>query len=128
MPKARLEHVNITVADPDATAARLCRMFGGKVRWTGDAAMGGYSVHVGTEDTYLAIYNPGNLNGEVSRRYTQTGGLNHVGLVVDDLDAVSRAVSAEGFVPRDHADYEPGQRFYFTDDTDHVEYEVVSYA
>jgi len=128
MSQARLEHVNITVTDPDNTAARLCRMFGWKVRWTGDAAVGGYSVHVGTDDSYLAIYNPGNLTGKTARRYTLTGGLNHVGVVVKDLDATTQAVVAEGFTPRDHADYKPGRRFYFTDDADHVEYEVVCYA
>ena len=32
---ARLEHVNMTVSDPQATAAMLHRVFGWKTRWEG---------------------------------------------------------------------------------------------
>ena len=59
--------------------------------------------------------------------YTTTGGLNHVGIVVDDLDTAEQRVSAAGYEPHSHADYEPGRRFYFHDD-DGIEFEVVSYA
>ena len=128
MTGARLEHVNITVEDPKDTAERLCRLFGWHIRWQGPSIMGGHSVHVGTEDTYLAVYNPGTLDGTATRRYRDLGGMNHVGVVVDDLDDAAARVTAEGYTPRDHADYEPGRRFYFTDTADGVEYEVVSYA
>jgi len=43
------------------------------------------------------------------------------------LEAVEARVKAEGFVPHNHADYEPGRRFYF-DGPDGIEYEVVSYS
>jgi hypothetical protein len=36
-------------------------------------------------------------------------------------------VTSEGFAPKNHADYEPGRRFYF-DGPDGVEFEVNSYA
>ena len=58
--------------------------------------------------------------------YRTTGGLNHIGVVVDDLGAVEARVKAAGLVPHSHADYEPGRRFYF-DDHDGTEWEVVSY-
>ena len=53
---ARLEHVNITVSDPDRTASLLGTLFDWKVRWSGPAKDGGYTVHVGSDDDYLAIY------------------------------------------------------------------------
>ena len=53
--------------------------------------------------------------------------LNHVGIQVDDLDAVERRVIAAGLVPFSHGDYEPGRRFYFID-WDGIEFEIVSYA
>ena len=56
-----------------------------------------------------------------------TGHMNHVGVVVDDLDAVEAKVKAAGFRTHNHADYEPGRRFYF-DDENGIEFEVVSYA
>jgi len=53
--------------------------------------------------------------------------LNHVGLLVDDLDAAERVVREYGFEPWGHDDYEPGRRFYFFD-WDGIEFEVVSYS
>lgn len=124
----RLEHVNVTVSDPHATAAWLDRVFGWKTRWQGEAINGGYTVHVGGDDTYVALYRPPEaaaVGHEVS--YSTLGGLNHWAVVVEDVDAVEDKVRAEGFTPHAHGDYEPGRRFYF-DDGDGIEIEVVSYA
>jgi len=54
------------------------------------------------------------------------GGLNHIGVVVEDLDAVEAKVLAAGLKTTNHGDYEPGRRFYFHDH-DGIEFEVVSY-
>ncbi|MBV2361234.1 VOC family protein [Thalassococcus sp. CAU 1522] len=123
---ARLEHVNIAVPDPDATASILQTLFGWHIRWSG-ASMQGYSVHVGTDDDYVALYAPGHDMAPPAKRYRHWGGLNHIGVVVDDLDAAEARVKKAGFKPASHADYEPGKRFYF-DGPDGVEYEVVSYS
>ena len=54
---AQLEHVYITVTDPKRTAALLVDIFGWKTRWEGSAMAGaGYTMHVGTDDSYIAIY------------------------------------------------------------------------
>jgi hypothetical protein len=53
--------------------------------------------------------------------------LNHIGVVVEDLNAAEARVIAAGFMPRSHTDYEPGKRFYF-DDHDGIEFEVISYS
>ena len=47
-------------------------------------------------------------------------------MVVDDLDAAERLVLDAGLETFNHADYEPGRRFYFFD-WDGIEFEVVSY-
>jgi hypothetical protein len=52
--------------------------------------------------------------------------LNHIGVVVADLDLVEAQVRKAGFTPQSHADYAPGRRFYFKDH-DEIEYEVVQY-
>lgn len=127
MSKVMLEHVNITVSDPRATADWLERVFGWHVRWEGEAMAGGWTMHVGTDDAYVALYNPGKDIGTPGTSYGTRGGLNHWAVVVDDLDAIEARVKAEGFKPVNHADYEPGRRFYFHDHDD-VEVEVVSYA
>ena len=46
---------------------------------------------------------------------------------VDDLDAAEAVVKAAGLEPFNHADYEPGRRFYFFD-WDGIEFEMVSYS
>ncbi|NKB26261.1 MAG: VOC family protein [Rhodobacteraceae bacterium] len=123
---ARLEHVNYTVTDPHATAAMLDRVFGWKIRWQGDSIHNGTSLHVGPEETYLALYASGSDPAAKPRSYWTLSGLNHVGVVVDDLDATEARVKAEGLETHSHADYEPGRRFYFHD-TDGIEYEAVQY-
>ena len=124
--KTGLEHVNVTVADIDASAALLARLFGWKTRWEGSSIHGGRSVHVGTDDSYVALYQPTHQGPSEHESYFTTGGLNHIGVVVDDLDAAEKRVADEGLIPHSHADYEPGKRFYF-DTPDGIEIEVVSY-
>lgn len=126
MAKAMLEHVNVTVSDPQRTAARLCDLFGWHIRWQGEAKDNGYTVHVGSDDSYVAVYNKGKPIGDGIDSYSTRGGLNHIGIVVDDLDAVEAKVVEAGYAPHSHGDYEPGRRFYFRDD-DNIEIEVVSY-
>lgn len=127
MNSASLEHVNMTVSDPDRTAAMLCELFGWRVRWQGDSMMGGRTVHVGRDDAYLALYSHDKTVRNGSNSYVVRGGLNHIGVTVDDLDEVERRVIAAGYETHNHGDYEPGRRFYFNDHDD-IEFEVVSYG
>lgn len=127
MTRSTLEHVNITVPDAPATAKWLCEAFGWKIRWQGPARNGGLSIHVGSDDVYLAVYMPKQgaapRDGKASGR---AGNLNHVGIVVDDLEGVEEKIKTLGYEPYNHADYEPGRRFYF-DDENGIEFEVVNY-
>lgn len=127
MNDAKLEHTNFTVKDAAATANWMAQVFGWHIRWQGDSIHGGHSIHVGSEDSYLAIYTPKTpADAATDDSYTTIGGLNHLAVVVQDLDAVEAKVKAQGFETHSHADYEPGRRFYFHD-ADHIEYEVVQY-
>ena len=125
----RLEHVNVTVQDPDKTAEMLNILFGWEVRWQGDAIHGGRTVHVGTDADYLALYTgPGGQDQKAAdNSYLTRAGLNHIGVVVEDLDATEARVMAQGYKTHSHADYEPGRRFYFHEENG-IEIEVVSYA
>ncbi len=127
MSQANLEHVNITVSDPQKTAAMLCGIFEWQVRWHGPSQMGGHTYHVGTPEQYLAVYS---YDGKPVTQQTSNGlvrgGLNHVGVLVENLDEIEQKVMAAGFTPFGHENYEPGRRFYFND-ADEIEYEVVSY-
>lgn len=127
MQNSFIEHVNITVSDPQKTAALMCKLFDWHIRWEGTAKDNGYTVHVGTDDHYLAVYSAGSSENPTSRSYLTKGGLNHIGVVVQNLDAAEQRVIDAGYKPHSHGDYEPGRRFYFHDD-DGIEFELVSYA
>ncbi len=122
----RLEHVNITVSDPQRSAAMMETIFGWKIRWQGESIHGGFTIHVGSETDYIAFYKPPNELSKAAESYFHLNGLNHVALVVDDLDAIEAAVIKHGFQTTNHGDYEPGSRFYFKD-SDGIEFEVVCY-
>ncbi len=122
-----LEHINVTVRDSKRTAEILCAIFDWTVRWRGPAIHDGYAHHVGADDHYLALYSPKQPDAGKARDIAKVGRLNHVGVVVDNLEEIERRVIAAGYRPRSHQDYDPGCRFYFFDEDD-IEYEVVSYA
>jgi catechol 2,3-dioxygenase-like lactoylglutathione lyase family enzyme len=123
MPQGRIEHVNLTVTDIERSAGFFEKLLGWRQRWRGAAMNGGETIHVGEETTYLALYT--DRRDHAGQRKGRP--LNHVGLLVDDLDAAEEVVRAHGFEPWGHDDYEPGRRFYFFD-WDGIEFEVVSYA
>lgn len=126
MASARIEHVNLTVSDPERAARLMERIFGWKIRWQGPARDGGRSIHVGSSRDYVALYTG---RGAVysAEDFAKGRPLNHVGVEVEDLDEVEARVIQAGLTPFNHGDYSPGRRFYFLD-PDGIEYEVVSYA
>jgi catechol 2,3-dioxygenase-like lactoylglutathione lyase family enzyme len=126
MASLRLEHVNITVADPDRTSDLLRTLFDWHVRWSGAGPNGGYYVHVGSTDHYVALYNR-DKTAHTTETFSKGRPLNHICIEVDDLDAVEARVISAGLKPFSHADYEPGRRFYFLD-PDGIEFEIVSYT
>jgi catechol 2,3-dioxygenase-like lactoylglutathione lyase family enzyme len=126
MSSPRIEHVNITVADPERTSALMGMLFGWHVRWSGLAQNGGLTIHVGSDDDYVALHSAGKTS-QITEIFGKGRPLNHIGVAVDDLEAIEARVIAAGLKPFSHADYEPGRRFYFLD-PDGIEYEIVSYT
>lgn len=127
MKPALFEHVNVTVSDPKKTAAMLVDLFGWHVRWEGPAKYDGYTVHVGTDDEYIALYALPKQDRPDEESYYRTGAVNHFGILVDDLDAAEQRILKSGLKTHSHQTYDPGSRFYFHDH-DGIEWEVVSYA
>ena len=125
MPEPRIEHVNVTVSDPDRAARLMAALFGWHVRWQGPARSGGRTIHVGSDDHYIALYS-GLGVAYTADDFAKGQPLNHIGVEVDDLAAIEAKVVAAGLRPFGHDTYDPGHRFYFLD-PDGIEYEVVSY-
>ena len=125
MNPVNLEHVNLTVSDPDASADLLCNLFGWHIRWAGDAMNNGRTVHVGSADSYLALYS----HPEVQKRdqnAANIANLNHIAVQVADLDEIEERVVANKLQPFNFGDYPPGKRLYIMINDD-IEIEVVSY-
>ncbi len=130
MPTGTIEHANLTVTNPERSAELFKQLLGWEERWRGQSALGGDTVHVGLPGngaSYIALYTNADVRADSERNYSKGEPLNHLGLLVDDLDSAERAVTAAGLKPFGHDDYEPGKRFYFFD-WDGIEFEVVSYA
>lgn len=125
MSTPRIEHVNVTVTDPERAAALMQALFDWRIRWQGPARDGGRTIHVGSDDHYLALYTGRDVDYG-SDDFAKGKPLNHVGIEVDDIDATEVRVVAAGLKPFNHASYDPGRRFYFLD-PDGIEYEIVSY-
>jgi glyoxylase I family protein len=123
MPQGHIEHVNLTVSDIERSVALFERLLGWRERWRGLAQNGGQTIHVGEDESYLALYT--DRRDHAGQRKGRP--LNHVGFQVDDLEAAQRVVLDAGLEPFGHGDYEPGRRFYFFD-WDGIEFELVSYA
>jgi len=124
-----IEHANLTVTQPERSADLLKEMLGWSERWRGKSQFGGDTIHVGEPENgghYIALYTDEDARSDKGRRYAKGQPLNHIGLMVDDLDAAESAVTAAGLKPFGHDDYDPGKRFYFFD-WDGIEFEVVSY-
>ena len=129
MPTGQLEHTNITVTNAERSAELLKRLCGWEERWRGPSQFGGETIHVGEPGNgagYVALYTNEDVRKE-GRSFAKGQPLNHIGLLVDDLEAAEAIVIATGLTPFSHGDYEPGRRFYFLD-WDGVEFELVSYA
>ncbi|WP_429911538.1 VOC family protein [Glycocaulis sp.] len=122
---ARVEHINLTVSDPERTSAMMQAVFGWHERWRGLEPDGRIGLHVGSEHSYVALYPP--RPPAKAQVWPKSRPLNHLGVEVRDLAAAEDRVKAYGLKPYAHADYEPGKRFYF-EDWDGIEYEMVSYT
>ncbi len=126
MTNVMLEHVNMTVSDPQRSADLMRDLFGWHIRWEGPSMLGGHTIHVGTDDQYLALYTNEKVQA-AAPQFRKGEPMNHVGMTVDNLDAVEAKVVAAGLEPFGHEDYDPGRRFYFFD-WNGIEFEIVSYA
>lgn len=126
MAEACIEHVNITVSDPQRAAKLMKELFGWDVRWQGPARDGGTAVHVGSSTSYIALYAAPGAGADYS--FEQGKPLNHIGVQVEDLALVEAKVVEAGFTPKYQGTYEPGPSHFYFCDYDNTEYEVLSYS
>lgn len=120
----RIEHINMTVSDVAASADFYRQVFGFKTRWEGVTGSGLRAVHMGTDDSYLSLFEAARP-GSAPAGYG-TVGFNHLGFVVEDLDALRETLAQMDVAVQVPEDYDPGRRLYFFD-PDGMEIELVEY-
>ena len=126
MNLACIEHVNVTVENPNQLAKLLCDLFNWRIRWSGESKDNGYTVHVGSDQRYFALYTQSSSSADGHSTFRH-GTLNHVGVVVEDLQSMEQRVSDYGLKPDHQRDYGVCKSFYFMAE-ETLEIEVVSYS
>ncbi|GAA4644199.1 hypothetical protein GCM10023115_21590 [Pontixanthobacter gangjinensis] len=124
MAIARIEHTNLTVTNPQRSAELFMRLCGWHIRWEGPSMGDGYTVHVGSDTDYLALYTNDTIKGD----FTKGQPINHVGIQVDDLAEARKIVEKAGLKPFSEGTYEPGPSTFYFFDWDGIEFEIVSYG
>jgi len=123
----KLEHANITVSDIDQTIRFLQTAFPefqirhdegvGRERW----------VHVGTNDTYLALNQADSEQSDSRALYSPTPGFNHLAYVVDDAESLQQRLTAAGYSDVTVGNSHPHRKRIYFNDPDGNEWEFVEY-
>jgi catechol 2,3-dioxygenase-like lactoylglutathione lyase family enzyme len=124
----RLEHANICVGDIEPVMRFLKTAFPEfRIRGEGKSRDGTRWVHVGTNDTYIAL---GQAKADSKRRwmpYSGEPGVNHLAYEVDDVESLRARLKAAGFqestVPNTH----PHRKRVYFYDPDGNDWEFVQY-
>ena len=124
----RLEHANLIVRDIDATIRFVHTAFPEfRIRFDGRDSRDRRWVHIGTDDTYLALTQSTVEPGQRWTPYAGIPGVNHLAYEVDDVEAVRERLTSAGYqdstVPNTHP-YRKRVYFY---DHDGNDWEFVQY-
>ena len=124
----RLEHANLTVFDIDAMIRFLRTAFPEfRVRGEGVSQAGDRWVHVGTDETYIALSQARVDHNARFQPYSGAPGVNHLAYVVDDVEALRGRLAAAGYkdsTPPNAHPYRTRQYFY---DSEGNDWEFVEY-
>ena len=124
----RLEHANLIVRDTDATIHFLQTAFPEfRIRFDGRDPRGRGWVHIGTDDTYIALTQSMVEPEQRWTPYVGVPGLNHLAYEVDDVEALRERLKSGGYqdstVPNNH----PYRKRVYFHDRDGNDWEFVQY-
>jgi len=123
----KLEHANVAVRDVEAIAAFLRTAFPEfRVRREG-AIDGRRWMHLGTDDTYIALNEASAEPAEPWEPYSGKPGINHLGYEVDDAGAVRRRLAAAGYENTTYPNSHPHRKRVYFHDPEGNDWEFVEY-
>jgi len=123
----RLEHANIVVREFDAMVRFLNTAFPAfRVRQEG-LNDGQRWMHIGTDDTYIALTEASEEPAEEWIPYSGRPGVNHLGYEVDDVEALRARLAAAGFRDSTYPNNHPHRKRVYFYDADGNDWEFVQY-
>ncbi len=124
----RLEHANLTVRDIEGMIRFLQTAFPEfLVRGEGISQDGSRWVHVGTQETYIAL-SP--AKAEAERRwmpYRGMPGVNHLAYEVDDVEALRERMKSAGYRDSTPANAHPYRKRQYFYDPEGNDWEFIQY-
>ena len=124
----RFEHANLLVRDIDATIRFLQTALPEfKIRRDVRDTRGSRWVHIGTDDTYIAL---NQASAEPRQRWTPYSGVpgvNHLGYEVDDVDALRARMRSAGYKDSTAPNSHPYRKRVYFYDPDGNDWEFVQY-
>ena len=125
---ARLEHANLCVRDIDGMIRFIQTAFPDfRIRFDGTGTDGARWVHVGTDDTYLAL-NQATVQPERPWiPYAGLPGVNHLAYEVDDVDALRERLKSAGYEDSTVPNIHPYRKRVYFHDSEGNDWEFVQY-
>ena len=125
----QLDHVNVTVVDISRAAAFLQVAFPHfRVRGSGKSDHGDWTeawAHLGTDDGYVCL-NESSRVKQIERNNREETGVNHVGFMVDDVDALLASYETQGLNCA-RIDESPSRLRLYVTDSDGITWEFIQY-
>lgn len=124
----RLEHANICVHDIDSLVLFLQVAFPDfHVRHDGINVKGQRWVHIGTDETYVALTEANEDEPPRGRPYSGRPGLNHLAYVVDDVESLRARLLEAGYQESTPPNNHPHRRRVYFYDPAGNDWEFVEY-
>jgi catechol 2,3-dioxygenase-like lactoylglutathione lyase family enzyme len=123
----RLEHANMVVRNIDDTVRFLTAALPEfRIRREG-LNEGRRWMHIGTDDTYIALNESSDEPAEKWVPYDGKPGINHLGYEVDDVEALRDRLAAAGFEDSTYPNNHPHRKRVYFHDADGNDWEFVQY-
>jgi catechol 2,3-dioxygenase-like lactoylglutathione lyase family enzyme len=124
----RLEHANLCVRDIPAMIRFLQTAFPDfRQRGEGTSQDGTRWVHLGTDETYIALGQSSVNSGQHWTPYEGVPGVNHLAYEVDDVDALCLRMTAAGYKNSTPPNAHPHRKRLYFYDPEGNDWEFVQY-
>ncbi len=123
----RMEHANLHVRHFDDAVRFLKTAFPDFHVRSESVNAGLRWMHIGTDDTYIALNETSDQRDENWVPYNGQPGVNHLGYEVDDVEGLQKRLAAAGFEDSTYPNSHPHRKRVYFHDADGNDWEFVQY-